>query len=163
MAAEISIGGYVPGALGRVTELHGTYYSRQWGFDLFFESLVARELAEFFSRFDPGRDGFWVSMAEGKIVGSVSIDGSRADSDGARLRWFIVDPEWQGRGVGRGLIDEAMRFCRRAGFRRVYLWTFAGLGAARRLYEDFGFSLCEEHEDHQWGKPVTEQRFELIL
>ena len=43
------------------------------------------------------------------------------------------------------------------------LWTFAGLDAARRLYERAGFRLAEERRGTQWGIEVTEQRFELCL
>ena len=40
----ISLGGYRPGANGRVTEFHGRYYHRHWGFGLYFESKVAAGL-----------------------------------------------------------------------------------------------------------------------
>jgi hypothetical protein len=39
----IEIAGYVPGGIGRVTELHATYYHQEWGFGLFFEAKVATE------------------------------------------------------------------------------------------------------------------------
>lgn len=47
--------GYRPGAIGRVVELHGRYYSKYWNFGLFFETKVARELSEFMDRYDDGR------------------------------------------------------------------------------------------------------------
>ncbi len=155
--------GYRPGAIGRITELHAAYYSAHWGFDLFFESLVARGLAEFLERFDPGRDGFWLALAKELIVGAIAIDGREAQGAGARLRWFIVEPGCQGGGIGGRLIAEALGFCRRMGCRRVYLSTFAGLDAARHLYEAMGFSLVEECEGGHWGKRVREQTFELRL
>jgi len=52
-----------------------------------------------------------------------------------------------------------MDFCRQRGYHRVYLWSFAGLNAARHLYEGQGFRLAEEKEARSWGKPVTEQKF----
>jgi len=64
---------------------------------------------------------------------------------------------------GDHLVSEAVAFCRRAGCRRVWLTTFAGLDAARRLYEEAGFRLMEEREDAHWGKTVPEQTFELLL
>ena len=91
----------------------------------------------------------------------MTIDG--AGAEGARLRWFIVEPGLQGRGIGRSLLAEALAFCRTAGHRRVHLHTFAGLDAARHLYEAFGFRLAEEQEGSRWGLPVSEQRFELSL
>jgi GNAT superfamily N-acetyltransferase len=160
---DVKLSGYIPGAIGRIVELHGRYYHEHWGFDLFFESKVATELSEFLCRFNEARDGFWVARVEEKIVGSIAIDGIDHDGQGAHLRWFIVAPENQDQGIGKILIGEAIEFCRRAEFKRVYLWTFAGLDAARHLYEKFGLKLSEQHEGNQWGKRVTEQMFELSL
>jgi len=160
---DVRLSGYIPGAIGRIAELHGTYYSKHWGFDLFFESKVAMELSEFLRRFNEARDGFWVASVEEKIVGSIAIDGLHRDSQGAHLRWFVVAPENQGQGIGKMLLEEAVEFCRKTRFSKVYLWTFSGLDPARHLYEKFGFRLCEEHEGKQWGRTVTEQKFELIL
>jgi GNAT superfamily N-acetyltransferase len=161
--SDIKLSGYIPGAIGRIAELHGSYYSKRWGFDLFFESKVAIELSEFLRRFNEARDGFWIASVEEKIVGSIAIDGVHHDSKGAHLRWFIVAPEKQGQGIGKKLLHEAIEFCREKEFGRIYLWTFAGLDPARYVYEKFGFRLCKEHEGSQWGRSVTEQRFELIL
>lgn len=160
---DVELSGYIPGAIGRVAELHGTYYYKHWGFNLFFESKVAMELSEFLRRFNEARDGFWVATIEEKIVGSVAIDGLHGDGQGAHLRWFIIAPEHQGHGIGNRLLKEAVEFCRKKEHGRIYLWTFAGLHPARHLYEKFGFKLCEEHEGEHWGKAVKEQRFELVL
>ncbi len=160
---DVSLSGYIPGAIGRIAELHGTYYSKHWGFDLFFESKVAIELSEFLLCFNEDHDGLWVARAEEKIVGSITIDGVNHNSQGAHLRWFIVAPENQGHGIGKILIEEAVEFCRKKKFGGVYLWTFAGLDPARHLYEKCGFRLCEQCEGNQWGRTVIEQKFELIL
>jgi len=160
---DIKLSGYIPGAIGRIAELHGTYYYKHWGFHLFFESKVATELSEFLRRFNETHDGFWVASAEEEIVGAIAIDGINHNSVGAHLRWFIVAPERQGQGIGKTLIGEAIEFCREKKFDRVYLWTFAGLDPARHLYEKFGFKLCEQLEGNQWGRTVTEQKFELNL
>jgi GNAT superfamily N-acetyltransferase len=160
---DVELSGYIPGAIGRIAELHGTYYYKHWGFHLFFESKVAMELSEFLRRFNEAHDGLWVARVEEKIVGSIAIDGANHHSQGAHLRWFIVAPEKQGHGIGKILLKEAVEFCRRKKFSQVYLWTFAGLDPARHLYEKFGFKLCEQHEGNQWGKSVTEQKFGLNL
>jgi GNAT superfamily N-acetyltransferase len=162
-AQAVVVGGYVPGAIGRIVELHGSYYAASWGFGAFFEARMARECAEFVSRLDARRDGLWTAAVAGRIEGSIAIDGSRAGSEGAHLRWFIVSDSLRGRGIGGRLIGEALAFCGRCGHPRVSLWTFAGLDAARRLYERAGFRIVEERRGTQWGAEVLEQRFELQL
>jgi GNAT superfamily N-acetyltransferase len=157
------IRGYIAGSLGRVAELHGTYYNRHWGFDLFFEAKVATELAAFLSRYDEQKDGFWAALVGGHIEGSITIDGAHSAAEGAHLRWFIMSDGVRGRGAGNQLMDTAIGFCRSKSYRRIYLWTFEGLDAARHLYEKNGFRLVDQHQGSQWGREVNEQRFELKL
>ena len=153
--------GYIPGCIGRVSELHALYYSNLVGFGLTFEARVARELAEFCSRYDEQRDGLWLATLAGRIHGSIAIDGLHTRDEGAHLRWFITSNEVRGTGIGTSLLSSAMDFCRVKGYRRIYLWTFSGLDAARHLYEKFGFELVKQMRGSQWGVEVDEQRFEL--
>ncbi len=154
-------GNPAPGELGAVVALHGRWYARHWKFGAYFEALVARDLGGFLVDFDAARDGFWIEPDDsGAVAGSISIVGPRASETPARLRWFIVDERMQGRGLGRKLMRSAMQFCREVGHRHVTLTTFAGLDAARALYEAHGFRLTDEHVDRSWGVAVTEQRFD---
>lgn len=153
--------GYLPGAIGRIAELHARYYHQRAGFGLPFESKVARELAGFCERYEKGRDGLWLAVADREIHGSIAIDGSHAEREGAHLRWFIASDPLRGTGVGSALLAAAMAFCRSCGYDRVYLWTFEGLDAARHLYERTGFRLVHQQRGTQWGTEVDEQRFEL--
>jgi GNAT superfamily N-acetyltransferase len=155
--------GYVPGSIGRVAELHGTYYHDHWGFGLFFEAKVAAELSAFLGRYDEERDGFWTALVEGRVEGSIVIDGVHAESEGAHLRWFIMSDTLRGQGMGHRLINAAIDFCRNKGYKRVYLWSFEGLDAARYPYEKAGFRLVEQRRGTQRGVEVNEQRFELQL
>jgi GNAT superfamily N-acetyltransferase len=152
--------GYISGSIGRVVELHGTYYNAHWKFGPFFESKVAAELAEFIRRYDKNRDGFWTASLEGRIEGSITIDGIHNTGKGAHLRWFIVSDALRGKGIGNRLIHSAMDFCRSKGCKRIYLWTFEGLSPARHLYEKHGFQLIEQRNGRQWGTKVIEQQFE---
>lgn len=162
---QLELAGYIPGALGWVTQLHGAYYAEHWGLGLYFEAKVASELAVFLSQFDPARDGAWIARLDGEFVGAVFIDGKASESEGARLRWFIVSPAHQGKGIGNRLMDTALTFCKQVGFKRIYLTTFAGLEAARHLYDKYGFRVCNEEDgSHLTGKAtLIEQVLELFL
>jgi GNAT superfamily N-acetyltransferase len=155
--------GYIPGAIGRVAELHGTYYHQHWGFGLFFEARVATELSAFLGRYDEERDGFWTVSSEGRVEGSITIDGIHAGGAGAHLRWFIVSDILRGRGTGNQLINVAIAFCRDRGYKRIFLNSFEGLHAAKHLYEKNGLKLVEQHRGVQWGAEVNEQRFEVLF
>jgi GNAT superfamily N-acetyltransferase len=159
LADRLRLAGHFPGALGLLTELHARYYAERWGFDLRFETQVGRELSEFMARFEPGRDGFWTALADDRFAGGVAVDGLGHPELGARLRWFIVEERFQGRGLGGLLLAKALDFCRGAGHGRVHLWTFRGLDGARALYERHGFVLRQEHPAAPWGPEIMEQLF----
>jgi len=153
--------GYYPGVVGKITEVHAVYYHENWGFDASFESQEAGELADFIKEFDETRDSLWVAKRNNLFAGSIAIDGRLVRVEGARLRWFIVVPAFQGLGIGKELITKAVDFCKTKQYQKVFLWTFEGLDMARRVYESKNFRLTEERYVAQWGGTIKEQKFEL--
>lgn len=155
--------GYLPGAIGRVVELHARYYAEYWGFGPFFEAKVAKELSDFITGYDEAKDRIWLCSIGGTVEGSITIDGSSGNGNSAHLRWFIVSDRLRGKGAGNHLMRQALSFCKEKGYGAVYLWTFQGLDPARHLYEKYGFRLVEERPGTQWGSSVIEQRFEAKI
>jgi len=155
--------GYLPGAIGRVTEMHARYYATHAGFGAFFESKVASGLAEFVPRLGTGGGpGLWLALQGERVVGSVAMDVEQPDPLAApvgHLRWFILDDAARGQGVGRQLLGLALAHADTLQLPSSYLWTFSGLDAARYLYEAAGFRLKTSFKGCQWGPEVTEQRF----
>ena len=151
--------GLHPGCIGRIVQLHAEYYADSNGFGVAFEAKVARELADFCQNYKFGRDGIWLIECDARIEGSVVIDGSKAENDGAHLRWFITSDAVKNQGVGKRMLQEAMMFVDSCSYKKTYLWTFSGLNAARHLYESCGFKLVHESPGNQWGSVVIEQKF----
>lgn len=151
--------GYRPGLIARITEMHALYYARASGFGQRFESVVAGGLAAFCDRLDRPCNAVWTAVCGEDIVGSVAIDGEDLGPHIAHLRWFIVDDGVRGGGTGRRLLSTALDFVDKSHFKETHLWTFAGLAAARHLYEAHGFVCVEERSGTQWGSEVLEQRF----
>lgn len=167
-AGRVVLDGYRPGAIAGIVALHADYYSRNWGFGAPFECKVAGELAGFVARMDAERDLLLCAWAEdapvGSIaVGSIAVDVSGGGALGAHLRWFIVADRARGTGLGRALMQRAMAHCRAAGATRAWLTTFAGLDAARALYERHGFTLASESPLDQWKGGVREQLFRCAI
>jgi GNAT superfamily N-acetyltransferase len=66
-------------------------------------------------------------------------------------------------GLGRRLVDEAVRFARRAGYDRLVLWTNDVLASARPIYEAAGFELVGEERHSRFGPEVVGQDWALPL
>ena len=157
------IEGAAPTALERIVAMHAGYYSREHGMGEVFERKVAEGLTEFLPRLQNPKNRLWLAISPslgGRIVGSIAIDGEDLGAGQAHLRWFILDDDCRGQGVGSALLRRAIEFVDQQGFSRTILWTFKGLDAARHLYERNGFRLVEEYAGTQWGVNLMEQRFE---
>jgi GNAT superfamily N-acetyltransferase len=64
-----------------------------------------------------------------------------------RVLSIAVDPDWQGRGIGKGLLPLAISRLRTQGCDCVRLEVRPENEAARRLYEGFGFTQAGRFED----------------
>lgn len=80
------------------------------------------------------------------IAGMVNILFTVSTAEGGRVAWLedlIVHPDCRGRGIGRQLLEEALRRARSAGCRRITLLTDRTNLPAMRFYEGSGFVRSE--------------------
>jgi DNA-binding MarR family transcriptional regulator/GNAT superfamily N-acetyltransferase len=150
-----------PGDLGWIVERHGVRYAAEYGWDDGFEAFVAATVADYVRGRDPSREAAWIAEVGGERVGCVGC--VRDDDETARLRWLLVEPAARGTGVGSRLVDECLRFARRAGYRRMTLWTYDVLADARRVYERAGFTLDEQEHERAFGHDLTQQNWSRDL
>ncbi len=76
---------------------------------------------------------------------------------------FLVEPNVRGTGYGQKLVETAINFCKKNGFKSIILWTNSELKSARRIYERFGFELKETQTQMISNKELIEEKWELIL
>ncbi|GGK81358.1 GNAT family N-acetyltransferase [Mangrovihabitans endophyticus] len=151
-----------PGDLGWTVMAHGELYDRQFGWNTDFEALVARIVADYAADHDPSAEAAWIAEADGERIGCVFLVRGD-DPEAAKLRILLVTPDARGRGVGTRLVEECLAFARKAGYRRVVLWTNDVLVSARRIYQAAGFILTAEEPHHSFGHDLVGQTWTLRL
>ncbi|HET9825350.1 MAG TPA: GNAT family N-acetyltransferase [Chitinophagaceae bacterium] len=149
-----------PGDIGYVIYLHGLLYKNEYNYGIEFETYVAAGLAEFYDRYDPLKDRVWICEHENKIIGFLLLMHRGA---AAQLRYFILEPEYRGIGLGNRLMTLYMQFLREKNYKSSYLLTTDELLASAHLYKKFGFKLTEEKRSNAFGKPIVQQRYDLII
>ena len=158
-----------PGDIGWVVARHAALYVEEHAFDTSFEALVARIAADFIERFDAQREACWIAERDGANVGSVFLVQARDAAthqpiDGvAQLRMLLVEPTARGLGLGKRLVAECECFARRAGYRKIVLWTNANLLAARSIYVAAGYVLTSSAPHHSFGHELVGETWELAL
>lgn len=103
----------------------------------------------------------WICEDEDHIIGFLLL--MHRDERTAQLRYFYLEPEYRGIGLGNRLMQLFMDFLKEKGYKSAYLWTTNEQTAAASLYGRYGFKLTEEKESDVFGKLLIEQRFDLQL
>lgn len=159
---DVRIGPPEHGDFGWLIGLHGCWYAENKGFGLQFEWTVAGIVADVAPRLASPLVTMLVARDADGPLATLTADGGDPDEAGrGHIRIVIAEDRAKGQGLGHRLLAEGLSNLREAGLPGAYLDTFAGLDAARRVYEKAGFHLISEADGDTWGTPVREQRFVL--
>ncbi len=151
----------VPGDMGWVVQRNGALYAEEFGWDSSYEALVARIVADYVDHCDPDAEAAWIAEVDGTPAGCVFC--VRENATTARLRLLLVEPWARGFGIGARLVEEVLRFARRAGYSDITLWTNDVLAGARRIYQQAGFTLDNESRHHSFGQDLVGQNWSRRL
>ena len=138
-----------------LVEQHGVQYAQAEGFDDTFGPLVRSILVDFVADHDPACEQGWIAEQDGAPLGSIFC--VRFNDTTAKLRLFLLVPEARGKGVGRQLLDQCMRFARETGYEGMQLWTHESHRAACALYAKTGWTLQASEPVHSFGQDLVEQ------
>ena len=160
---RISVREQQVGDLGWAFYRQAVAYEDEFGYSQVFESHFCEGLFPYLKNYEAKRDRMWVGVAGGQTVGFVAVHHVADRPGWAQLRWFFVEKDFRGRGLGSRLLEIVVSFCKKAGYEGVFLWTVSDLDAARSVYQKRGFKLAEEKGECNWAPWARQQCWELRL
>jgi DNA-binding MarR family transcriptional regulator/GNAT superfamily N-acetyltransferase len=150
------------GDFGWIVSRHAELYWQEYRWGWPFEGICAQIVADFINKFDPKKERCWIAEMNGENVGTVML--VKDDKPGvARLRLLLVDPKARGLKLGGRLVDECVKFARKAGYKSMTLWTHENLTAARAIYAKAGFTLTSSEKKKSFGQKVVAEYWDMRL
>ena len=160
-SAPWSIRTFRPGDMGMIAGRQSLIYAEGWGWGVGLEILEGEVTTSFLRDFKPGRDQCWVAERGGRMIGAIfCIDSG---DNAAQLRLLHVEPWARGLGVGQALVETCVAFARAAGYDKIWLWTHAVLGSARKLYDAAGFEIIATDYHDGFGKREKGETWALVF
>jgi DNA-binding MarR family transcriptional regulator/GNAT superfamily N-acetyltransferase len=149
------------GEYGWLVYRQALLFASEHDWDHSFEGLLARVIADFTQHHDPLRETCWIADQDSSIVGSALVVG--VSSTVARIRLLYIEPDMRRLGIGTQLVEECVRFARRAGYAKLTLSTATALEQSRRLCERTGFVCAGAAPERRFGHDLTVERWERDL
>ncbi len=87
--------------------------------------------------------GFFVAFDGEKPVGFIVVqpDCRFQGEEIPEIHELVVAPAYQGKGIGKKLMEKALKYLEEKGYQKVALWVGEKNEDARRFYERLGFRL----------------------
>lgn len=148
MDSRITIRTYEPGDPSLVCYFQYKLYEKQFHFNGYYEKEMLGGMAEIYDDLEGSQ--MWIAELDGQIVGDIAV--IKRGETKAQLRWFGVELDLQGQGLGTRLLETAMDFCREKGYTHLTLGTMDILKPARHLYGKFGFHRTESEPYNEWDE-----------
>jgi DNA-binding MarR family transcriptional regulator/GNAT superfamily N-acetyltransferase len=149
------------GEYGWLVHRQATLFANEHQWDQSFEGLLARVIADFTQHHDPLRETCWIADQDGTIVGSALV--MELSTTVARIRLLYIEPDMRRLGIGTQLVEECVRFARRAGYTKLTLSIAAALEDSRRLCERVGFVCTGAAPEKRFGQNLVVERWERDL
>ncbi|AKD05198.1 GNAT family N-acetyltransferase [Pontibacter korlensis] len=120
--------------------------------------FAEEEEADFIEYLNKHVESYFVVEVEGKIIGSGGINYFPDKT--ARISWDIIHPAYQGKGVGKELLQYRVDYIRRnASVEVIYVRTTQ---LVYKFYEKAGFTL-EKTEKDFWAEGFDLYQMKMVL
>lgn len=149
------------GDFGWVVQANSSIHAQENGWNEKYEALVAKTVADYLNNFNPQKECCWIAEKDGENVGAAFLV-KKTDTT-AQIRLLFVEQKARGLGIGKRLVQECTRFARKAGFKKITLWSSSSFIVAKHIFEKEGYKLIKSESENLFGKDILSETWELKL
>lgn len=114
------------------------------------ENDTGMDIHDIAAAYAPPENRFWVAVVDSQVVGMIGVQ--HHDQDVGEIRRLRVRPDHQRKGIGKALIETAVKFCQDRAYLKITLDTFMDRDAAISLFKKFRFT--HSRSKHMAGKEL---------
>lgn len=139
-------------------ESHKRIFANEFHFNQVFFDNVTALIGEFGKSFDEKTQFMLVAYVDGEKAGSIC--GIGKENGAIQLRFFFLDSNTRGMGLGKKLFVRAMECCKEMGYSHIFFYTFNKLEIARTMYKKLGFVMTGCHDEEEIASGAKEEMWE---
>ena len=117
-------------------------YTTALGRDLGFQD-IDNELSDPAGKYTPPAGEILAAYEDGTVWGMVAYH--RHSGERCEMKRLYVDPRYRGQHLGERLVKQIIEHAKNAGYKEMVLDTLEPMVPAIRLYQKFGFEVCEPY------------------
>ncbi len=126
--------------LAEIDSQSGHPTERNRGFESYKKELI--------ERFNKKHEIFFGYKENGELKGYATLKPFFSGHKHCEIYWIAVKKGYQKQGIGTKLIKFTELYAKKAGFRKVFLYTNKKMKSARAFYEKSGYKFINEFPDY---------------
>lgn len=104
------------------------------------------ELAHLDKKYGPPDGRLYAAFWDEQVAGCIAL--RRLDKQGCEMKRLYVRPAFQGKGIGRSLVERIIADAKEIGYAYMLLDTLPFLDKALSLYRDYGFYEIDSYNNN---------------
>jgi GNAT superfamily N-acetyltransferase len=142
-----------PGDADEIARVHRRVYCEEQGFVPAYAAEVQRDVEQAARRGWPEAGAVWLPERDAAIQGSLALTFEGENARGrfvGQIRWFALERELRGRGLGTRLLAELFTVAEDQGIDELELIVCPATDPVDHLSRSWGFTLLSEWEREDW-------------
>ncbi len=94
---------------------------------------------------------FYIAKDKKQIIGTIAL--KKVDEDWVKLKRMYTRKEYQGKGIGKKLLEKVLKIAKNKNYKKIILTTYPEMKDAVEFYKKQGFNIVKKPSDKFFTHP----------